>query len=199
MMATMSASMCFFPSFSKQAKWAKPGALILHLYGFGPPSDTRYTPNSPAHQTKRVNCCEGKTGGLVIVTFGCLDGSVGSTGRNCEPLREQLKVMNQSLHGILHLTSRWRGDLGVVCPDGTFRHLVQALVDYPQRLTHLLNSTQVPEQTDKSKYQSTLTQTPSPRHRSPIVAISLRSDRHVKFHKVVSVVWLRLPQVPLDA
>jgi hypothetical protein len=29
------------------ARWANPGAFILHLYGFELPSDTRYTPNSP--------------------------------------------------------------------------------------------------------------------------------------------------------
>jgi hypothetical protein len=29
------------------ARWANPGAFILHLYGFELPSDTRYIPNSP--------------------------------------------------------------------------------------------------------------------------------------------------------
>jgi hypothetical protein len=29
------------------ARWANPGAFILHLDGFELPSDTRYTPNSP--------------------------------------------------------------------------------------------------------------------------------------------------------
>ena len=34
-------------NFSIAARWAKPGALILHLYGLEDPSDTKYTPNSP--------------------------------------------------------------------------------------------------------------------------------------------------------
>ena len=40
-MATISARNKPFPILSKAAKCAKPGALILHLYGFELPSDTR--------------------------------------------------------------------------------------------------------------------------------------------------------------
>lgn len=43
----MSARKCFLPIFSNAARCAKPGALILHLYGLEEPSETRYTPNSP--------------------------------------------------------------------------------------------------------------------------------------------------------
>lgn len=39
--ATISARKCFLPIFSNAARCAKPGALILHLYGLEEPSETK--------------------------------------------------------------------------------------------------------------------------------------------------------------
>jgi len=39
--ATISARKCFLPIFSNAARCAKPGALILHLYGIEEPSETK--------------------------------------------------------------------------------------------------------------------------------------------------------------
>lgn len=52
--ATTSANMWFLDILSKPARWANPGALILHLYGLLEPSDTRYTPNSPCNQWSNI-------------------------------------------------------------------------------------------------------------------------------------------------
>lgn len=46
----MSARKCFLPILSNAARCAKPGALILHLYGIDEPSETKYTPNSPINK-----------------------------------------------------------------------------------------------------------------------------------------------------
>lgn len=34
---------------------------------------------------------------------------------------------------------------------------------------------------------------------SPIVAVTFRSNRDIKFHQVVSIIGLRLSQIPFDA
>ena len=93
-----------------------------------------------------------------------------------ESLGEELEVVDEGLHGGLHLRPAWRNTLGVVGPHITSRHLVQALLDDPQALSHLQHS-----------------------HKVAIIAVTVGADGHVKVHQVVSIIGLRLPQVPLDA
>merc|ERR1711962_560574 len=106
----------------------------------------------------------------------CLDSCVGGSSRDLESLGKELEVMDEGLHGGLHLRPAWRNTLGIVGPHITSRHLVQALHDDPQALSHLQHS-----------------------HKVAIIAVAVGADGHVKVHQVVSIIGLRLPEVPLDA
>ncbi len=64
----------------------------------------------------------------------------------------------------------------VVSANLTLRHLVQALLNNSQALSHLLHA-----------------------HQVPVVDVAPRADRNLKVHVRVGVVRLRLSQVPLDA
>ena len=87
--------------------------------------------------------------------------------RHLESLGEELEVVDEGLHGGLHLRPAWRNTLGVVGPHITSRHLVQALLDDPQALSHLQHS-----------------------HQVAVIAIAIGAHRHVKVHKVVCIVGL---------
>ncbi|KYM93835.1 hypothetical protein ALC62_15536 [Cyphomyrmex costatus] len=70
------------------------------------------------------------------LAFRCLDSSVRSSRWHLETLGEQLKVMDKRLHATLHLfPSRWH-NLGVIASYFSLWHLIQALVDDTQRLSH---------------------------------------------------------------
>merc|ERR1712136_8043 len=84
-------------------------------------------------------------------------------------------MVNHSFHALLHFSSCWRGDLHIVQFDFTFRHHIHTLVDDTQRLTHLFDTAEI-----------------------SVVSVTTSSDRHVKFHFVIRVIWLRFSEVPLD-
>ncbi len=110
------------------------------------------------------------------LALGRLDGRVGVTGRHLVALGEQLKVVNQRLHGLLHLGTTRRHHLVIVGAHLAHGHLVQALLDDAQALSHLLHADQV-----------------------AIVGVAVDADGHVELDLVVGVVRLTLAQVPLDA
>ena len=87
--------------------------------------------------------------------------------QHLETLGEKLEVVDEGLHGSLHLRPAWGHALGVVGPDVSFGHLVQALLDDPQALPHLQHS-----------------------HQVAVIAVAVGAHRHVKVHKVVCIVGL---------
>merc|ERR1712212_1013801 len=109
-------------------------------------------------------------------TLRCLNSCVGGSSRYLETLGEKLEMVDKGLHGGLHLCPAGWDALGVVSPDVSLRHLVQALLDDSQALPHLQHS-----------------------HQVAVVAVAVGAHRHVKVHKVVSIVWLRFPKIPFDA
>ena len=76
----------------------------------------------------------------------------------------------------LHLASFWWNNLVVIGSDLAWWHLVQALLDDTQTLTHLFHA-----------------------HQITIVSVTVHTDRHIKFNLIISVVWLSLSQIPFDA
>ena len=89
------------------------------------------------------------------------NGGVGLAGWNGIALAEELEMVDERLHALLHRGTRWRHKLVVVNADGTFGDLVQALrgpsishqlaswkvktdlVNDPQALPELLDTTHV--------------------------------------------------------
>ncbi|KYN10726.1 hypothetical protein ALC57_17333 [Trachymyrmex cornetzi] len=66
----------------------------------------------------------------------CLDGGVRRSRWHLETLGEQFEVMDKRLHAALHLLPpRWH-NLGVIASYFSLWHLIQALVDDTQRLSH---------------------------------------------------------------
>merc|ERR1719180_425935 len=110
------------------------------------------------------------------LSLRCLNGCVSGSSGYLETLGEKLEVMDEGLHGGLHLSPAWWHALGIVGPHVSLRHLVQTLLDDPQALSHLQHS-----------------------HQVAIVAVAVGAHRHVKVHKVVCIVWLRFPKIPFDA
>ena len=110
------------------------------------------------------------------LALGRLDGRVRLAGRHLEALGEELEVMDERLHRVLHLGASRRHHLVVVGPHLARRHLVQALLDDAQALSHLLHA-----------------------HQVAIVGVAVDAEWHVELDLVVGVVRLALAQVPLDA
>lgn len=126
--------------------------------------------------------------------FRSFDSRVSCTGRYLIALSEQFKVMNQGLHGGFHFLPAWRSDFSIVRFDfawnshtqtfvvvffrleNTWWHVVETLFDDAQRLTHLLQSAQV-----------------------PVVAVAFSTDRYVEFDQIVRVVRLSFTKIPFDA
>ena len=110
-----------------------------------------------------------------------------------ESLGEQFEVVNESLHGGLHLGSAGGHALGVISPHVTCnsklmimitndtllyltgRHLVEALLDDPETLPHLCHP-----------------------HEVPVVTVAVAAHGHVEVHQVVCVIGGSLPDVVLD-
>ena len=76
-------------------------------------------------------------------TFGVFDGSVRRAWWHAVALGEQLEMMDKCLHRSFHFGSFGCHDLGVIDAHFTFRHLIQALLDNTQRLSHLFHTAQV--------------------------------------------------------
>lgn len=95
---------------------------------------------------------------------------------HCEALCEELKVVDERLHAALHLGAVGRDTLGVISPDVTSRHLVEALLDDSEALTHLQHP-----------------------HEIAVVRVAVGPHRYVEVNQVVSIVGLCFPQVVLDA
>ena len=110
-----------------------------------------------------------------------------------ESLGEQLEVVNERLHGCLHLGSAGGHALGVIRPHVTCnsklmiviisnsllsltsRHLVEALLHDSQTLPHLCHP-----------------------HEVTVVTITVAAHGNVKVHQVVSVIGSGLSDVVLD-
>jgi hypothetical protein len=109
------------------------------------------------------------------LTLGGLDGRVGLTRRNGVTLAVKQEMVNESLHVLLHGSTRRRGDLVVLDLDGSRGDLVQALEDDAQRLAELLHTAEV-----------------------TVVAVTVDTNGHVELDLVVSIVRLGLADVPWD-
>jgi hypothetical protein len=109
------------------------------------------------------------------LTLGGLDGRVGLTRRDGVTLAVKQEVVNESLHVLLHGSTRRRGDLVVLDLDGSRCDLVQTLEDDAQRLAELLHTAEV-----------------------TVVAVTVDTDGDIELNLVVSIVRLRLADIPWD-
>jgi hypothetical protein len=109
------------------------------------------------------------------LTLGGLDGGVGLTRRDGVTLAVKQEVVNKSLHVLLHGSTRRRGDLVVLDLDGSRCDLVQTLEDDAQRLAELLHTAEV-----------------------TVVAVTVDTDGDIELNLVVSIVRLRLADIPWD-
>src|SRR5262249_15799055 len=85
----------------------------------------------------------------------------------------ELEVVNQRLHGALHLVSPRRRYLVIGRTMGPAWDPRDALLDDPEALAHLLHSNEV-----------------------WIVAIAVPADRYIELHSIIGHVGLRLAQIP---
>src|SRR5436190_7753580 len=107
-----------------------------------------------------------------------LDGGVHLPCRNVDSFAEELEVMNELFHVLLHLFARRRCDLVVRRDDGSWIYAqpFDALPDDPIRLAHFLDA-----------------------HQIAIVAVAIQTDGNVEVHPIVNRIRLFLAQVPGDA
>src|SRR5205807_6780301 len=83
------------------------------------------------------------------------------------------KMVDQRFHRALHFAARrWRY-LAVVDFDRSLRHCSDSLLDDANRLPHFLDPNEI-----------------------PIVGIPVAPDRNIKFHLVVSIIWLGPAEIP---
>ena len=108
-----------------------------------------------------------------------LDRGVGLARRHAVAFGEELEVMDQRFHVVLHFLAARRRDLVVlqhhrarVWPCSHF----DALPDDAVRLAHLLDA-----------------------HQVAVVAVAVHAHRDVEVHPVVDRIGLLLAQIPLDA
>ena len=106
--------------------------------------------------------------------LGRLHAGVGLALRHVVALREELEVVDEALHRLLHVGARGRRYLAVVRLDRARRHVLEALRDDAQRLPELLGAAQV-----------------------TVVTIAVLADRDVKVEAVVAFVRLVLAEIPL--
>jgi len=104
-----------------------------------------------------------------------LDRRVGVTRGHSVSLGEQQEVVDQGLHVLLHGSTGRRGDLVVLDLQRTRGHLVEALVDDPERLTELLQAAQV-----------------------SVIAVAVDTDGNIELDLVVRIIWGALPHIPGD-
>src|SRR6267378_5021260 len=111
------------------------------------------------------------------LAFGGLHRSVDLPFGNMHALGDELEVVDQLLHALLHLEARRRRDLVVVDHHraGVLAQPVDALPHDAVRLAHLLDA-----------------------HQVAVVAVAVASDRDVELHAVVDLVGLLFPQIPGD-
>ena len=107
------------------------------------------------------------------LAFGCFNRAIRLSRWDGVAFCIEEEVVDESLHVFFHRGPGRRTDLVVLYSDWTWRHLVQALVDYPQGLSELLHTTQI-----------------------PIVAVSVDTHRHIEFDLVICIIWLALAYVP---
>jgi hypothetical protein len=74
------------------------------------------------------------------LTLGRLNSAVCLTRWDSVSFSEKQKVVNQSLHVLLHRSSWWRANLVVLGPDGASGHLVETLEDDAEGLTELFHA-----------------------------------------------------------
>src|SRR5690606_34378822 len=96
--------------------------------------------------------------------------------RDVEAFGEELEVMDQRFHRLLHLSAPRRRNLAVEAEHWTFRHFRKALLHDARGLIDFLDA-----------------------DHEAIIAVATRADRHVELHAVIDVVRLRLAQIPRDA
>src|SRR6185295_4088999 len=109
------------------------------------------------------------------LALGVLDRCVDLAFGHVHALGDELEVVDELLHALLHLQARGRGDLVVVGHHraGVGAQPVDALPYDAVRLAHLLDA-----------------------HQVAVVAVAVFSDRDVELHAVVDLVGLLLAQVP---
>ncbi len=112
------------------------------------------------------------------LALGMLHRRVGFTGRHAVAFGEQLEVMDQRLHVVLHLDPARRHDLVIVDHHraGILAQPLDALADDAIRLAHLFDA-----------------------HQIAVVAVAVDAHRDVELHPVIDFVGLLLAQIPLDA
>src|SRR5690606_15949937 len=88
----------------------------------------------------------------------------------------ELEVVDQRFHRALHLAARGWHHLAVVGRYGATRHLLDALADDPHALAHLFHAADVTVET-----------------------VAVPADRNVEIVLFVTVIGLRLAQIPGDA
>src|SRR5690606_28519495 len=88
----------------------------------------------------------------------------------------ELEVVDQRFHRALHLAARGRHHLAIVGRYGATRHLLDALADDPHALAHLFHAADVTVET-----------------------VAVPADRNVEIVLFVTVIGLRLAQIPGDA
>ena len=210
MMATISAIMWLRPMWSMRAKWAKPGALILHLK-FGEISvrkigGTKYPPKKSSPVGSAWSVSHEVDTELSLWSF---DAGVGGASWYCESLGVQLEVVDQSLHWRLEKKSKHFSTIQIkgvlwcrtfisarlggthlassVCtsPSGmSFKHW------YMMRSDSLISLMRIKylERELKVTIWDDDPNTPC----VPVVAIAIPSDGHVEVDKVIGVVGLGL-------
>src|SRR3546814_16551377 len=110
--------MCPFTTSSIDDRWAKPGARRVH-------------------PERLVGAVADQV--AAELALGRLDRAIGLAGRNAIALREQLEVVDQRFHVVLHLLAGWWRHLVVVAHDraGVGLQPAHALFDHPDRLANL--------------------------------------------------------------
>ena len=107
------------------------------------------------------------------LALGCFNGGISLSRRDRVAFREEKEVVDEGLHVLLHGGAWRRRDLVVFHADRAWGHFVQALMDDSQTLAELFHAAEV-----------------------AIVAVSVDTDRHVKFHLIIGIVRLALAHIP---
>ena len=84
-------------------------------------------------------------------------------------------MMDQSLHGGLHLSSGGRDTLRIVGPHVSLRHLIETLLYDTKTLPHLGHP-----------------------HQISVIAVSVAAHGNIEIHQIVGIVRLGLSQIVLD-
>lgn len=119
---------------------------------------------------------------------------MGTESRAGTPKADTPKVTWGRKEGLyLHLCPLGRRDFGIIHFDFSLGHLIEALQDDAQGLTHLLHAAQVAVgQRGLRRGCGAGVGGPGTGRDVPVVAVTPGADGDIKFHLVIDVVGLRL-------